>query len=250
MRKLNDQELAQLGLRPQMPRHIGIIMDGNGRWAEQRGLKRREGHRAGTERLREIIRMASDLGIEALSLYAFSTENWKRPVSEVTALFALLVEYFTNEIEELDANGVCVRILGDTSPMPLSVRHAIAAAEKRTAENNGLRLCIALNYGSRAEMLRAVQSLAADTANGTLRAEDITEELFAERLYTKGLPSLDMVIRTGGEQRLSNFLMYQAAYAEFLFLEKLWPDFAKEDLVAAIADFQRRDRRYGGLKQK
>lgn len=241
-------DLLEIGLSPEaLPAHVGIIMDGNGRWAKSRGLPRSMGHRAGVDRLRGVIRLSSDLGIQALSLYAFSTENWKRPKAEVDVLCGLLVEYFGKEIDELHQNGVCIRILGDTGAFPPAVQKAVDEAQARTRENPGLKLNIALNYGARAEILRAVQSLARDAAAGNIKPGDVDESTFEARLYTAGLPSLDLVIRTSGEQRLSNFLMYQAAYAELLFVSEHWPDFTDERYIEALKQYAGRSRRYGGL---
>lgn len=232
-----------------LPRHIGIIMDGNGRWAKQHKLKVAMGHSAGTEALRGIIRDASDLGIEALSLYAFSTENWTRSQSEVDALMALLLKFFVSEIDELSQKNVRILILGDKEHMPAPQRDALFAAENRTTQNTGLTLCIAVNYGSRAELARAARLLAQEAAAGALLPEAIDEVAIAARLYTAGIPDVDLLIRTSGEMRLSNFMLWQCAYAEFLFPPMLWPDFTVEDFHACIAAFQHRSRRFGGRPQ-
>ncbi|MBR6569642.1 MAG: isoprenyl transferase [Clostridia bacterium] len=228
-----------------LPRHVAIIMDGNGRWAQQHKLKVALGHRAGTEALREIIRNSSDLGIGALTLYAFSTENWTRSKTEVEALMQLILDFFHSEIDELDEKNVRVSILGDKEGLPQQQREALKEAERRTANNNGLRLNIALNYGSRAEIARAAQLLAQDVQAGLLKPEDITQELFASRLYTDGQPDVDLLIRTSGEMRLSNFLLWQCSYAEFVFPTVLWPDFDLKQYHACIAEFQGRKRRFG-----
>jgi undecaprenyl diphosphate synthase len=232
-----------------LPRHVGIIMDGNGRWAKQHALKVALGHRAGTEALREIIRSASDLGIGALSLYAFSTENWSRSQTEVDALMALLLQFFASEIDELCAKNVRILILGDKDGMPAPQRATLMEAERRTAGNTGLTLCLAINYGSRAELARAARLLAQDAAAGILRPETIDEAAVASRLYTSGIPDVDLLIRTSGEMRLSNFLLWQCAYAEFLFPPMLWPDFTVQEFHACLASYQRRDRRFGGRPQ-
>ena len=229
-----------------LPRHIAIIMDGNGRWAKQHKLQVALGHRAGTEALREIIRNSSDMGIEALSLYAFSTENWGRSPAEVSALMSLMLEFFKSEIDELDQKNVRITILGDKTPLPPPQKQALSDAETRTAGNTGLRLNIAINYGARAELVHAARLLAQEVQGGTLSPKDITEASLAERLYTTGLPDVDLMIRTSGEMRLSNFLLYQCAYAEFVFPTVLWPDFTLSHYHAAIAQYQSRDRRYGG----
>ena len=238
----------QYGLKENMPRHIGIIMDGNGRWAAKRSLPRGFGHRAGMERLRGIITLSRDIGLEALSLYAFSTENWARPAGEVEGLFSLLVEYFRKEIEALHRNHVQVRVMGDIASLPDATCRAVEQAVARTRDNTGLKLNIALNYGSRSELLRAVRAFGAQTASGALLSEQIGEAELMDALYTAGLPELDLLIRTGGEQRLSNFMLVQAAYAELMFLNDYFPDFSDEKYIGAISAFQCRSRRFGGLK--
>ena len=236
-----------MGIFPEtMPKHIAIIMDGNGRWAQSRGLPRTFGHRAGVNRLREIIRFSSDVGIEALTLYAFSTENWSRPCDEVDTLMSLLIEYFKNEIGELNKNNVSIRALGNIAAMPAPVCEAIRNAENATAANTGLKLNIALNYGGRAEILRAVKSAAALPPE---KLSALDEKDFSELLYTKGLPEPDLIIRTAGEQRLSNFLLYQCAYAEFYFCSVYWPDFTREKYIEAIVTYQSRSRRFGGVNK-
>ena len=229
-----------------LPRHVAIIMDGNGRWAKQHALRVALGHRKGVEALRAIIRESSDIGIEALSLYAFSTENWRRSPDEVEALMGLLLEYFTKEIDELDENRVCIRILGDKDGMPEKQRQALIKAEERTKNNKGLKLNIAINYGGRVELARAARTLAEKAVKGEIRPEDIDEKALADELYTKGLPDVDLLIRTSGEMRLSNFLLYQCAYAEFEFPAMLWPDFDLAAYHEALAAFGNRDRRFGG----
>ena len=231
---------------PILPRHVAIIMDGNGRWAKQHKIKIALGHRTGVEALRAIIRESSDLGIEALSLYAFSTENWKRDPGEVEALMGLLLEFFTSEIDELHEKNVCIRILGDKDGMPEKQRTALISAEERTKDNTGLKLNIAINYGGRAELARAARILAKKAAAGEIDPDAIDEAMMADALYTRGLPDVDLLIRTSGEMRLSNFLLYQCAYAEFLFPTVLWPDFSLADYHQALDAFAKRDRRYGG----
>lgn len=228
-----------------LPKHVAIIMDGNGRWAQQHKLKVALGHRAGTEALREIIRNSSDLGIGSLTLYAFSTENWTRSKAEVEALMQLILDFFHSEIDELDEKNVCITILGDKTGLPQQQCEALMEAEKRTESNNGLHLNIAINYGSRAELARAAQLLAQDVKDGILQPEEITEELFARKLYTHGQPDVDLLIRTSGEMRLSNFLLWQCSYAEFVFHTVLWPDFDLKQYHACIAEFQGRKRRFG-----
>lgn len=246
MAKIQPQSV---GLAPELPRHIGIIMDGNGRYATRRGLPRKLGHRAGMERLRGLIRFSSDIGIEVLSLYAFSTENWKRSKTEVDALMQLILDFFASEIDELVRSNVRITILGDKSGLPAPQREALEDAERRTCGLSGLRLNIAVNYGGRAELVRAARQLAAEVQAGVLTVDQIDEQAFADHLYTAGLPDVDLLIRTSGEMRLSNFLLFQCSYAEFLFPEKLWPDFHVPDLHECILQFQSRDRRYGGRQQ-
>lgn len=230
-----------------IPQHIAIIMDGNGRWAKARGQMRSAGHRAGVNALRDIIRFSSDAGIEALTVYAFSTENRKRPPEEIGVLCALLIEYFKKEIDELDENRVCIRSIGELSWFPENVQAAVRSAEQRTARNEGLKLNIALNYGSQAEIIRAMQ-LAAKTAVAENR--EPTQADFEANLYTAGLPPVDLLIRTSGEERISNFLLYQLAYAELYFTDTYWPDFSKEEYIRALQAFMHRSRRFGGLTAK
>ena len=229
-----------------LPVHVAIIMDGNGRWAKKHHLNVSRGHRQGTENLREIIRHTDDLGIGVLSLYAFSTENWNRSEEEVSALMQLILDFFASEIDELDAKNVRILILGDKGRLPEKQREVLKEAERRTANNTGLRLNIAVNYGSRAEIVKAVQEIAVKVKNGTIRAEEIDEQTISGHLYTAGQPDVDLLIRTSGEQRLSNFLLYQNAYAEFIFPETLWPDFSVHDYDLALEAYGKRDRRFGG----
>lgn len=221
-------------------------MDGNGRWAKKRLLPRAAGHRAGVEALRAVITHCDELGIEALTVYAFSTENWARSREEVGALMALLLEYFTREIDELNRKNVRILILGDVDGLPEKQRDAVRAAMQRTRANTGLKLNIALNYGARAELARAARNLAARAAAGELDPSAIDEDALERELYTSGLPEVDLLIRTSGEQRLSNFLLYQLAYAEFVFDPVLWPDYDAAALDRDIAEFSRRQRRFGG----
>jgi undecaprenyl diphosphate synthase len=233
------------GARP-LPRHIAIIMDGNGRWARRRALPREMGHRAGVDAMREVIRETGRLGVEALTFYAFSTENWSRSKEEVGTLMALLLECFQKEMDELDARGVCVRGVGDIDGLPGPQRDALRAAEARTANNQGLKLGLALNYGGRAELVQAARALAAEAASGALDPAAIDEAAFASRLTTAGLPDVDLLIRTSGEQRLSNFLLYQSAYAELVFTQVFWPDFSLEEYHRALEIYFGRRRRFGG----
>lgn len=228
-----------------LPRHVAIIMDGNGRWAKKNAVKVALGHQQGVEALRNIIRFSSDIRIEALSLYAFSTENWSRPKEEVGALMKLLLRFFTTEIDELDENQVCIRILGDVDALPPAQHQAVLEAQGRTANNKGLKLNIALNYGSQAEMLHAVKAISAKVAQGLITPEEITLTTLEDHLYTHHLPPVDLVIRTSAEQRLSNFLLYQSAYAELSFPAVLWPDFSQEDYIEELKKFTQRNRRFG-----
>lgn len=237
------------GLDPtRLPQHVAIIMDGNGRWAKRRNQPRAFGHCAGVEALRAIIRESSDLGIKALTIYAFSTENWSRPKDEISALMSLLLEFFGREIDELHENRVCIRILGDVQGMPAPQREALVAAMDKTGGNTGLKLNIALNYGSRMEIVRAARTIAERVEHGEIRAEQVDERLFESCLYTAGLPDVDLLIRTSGEMRLSNFLLYQVSYAEFVVVDTLWPDFDLAAYRAALMEYQKRDRRFGGVK--
>ncbi|MCI4666122.1 MAG: polyprenyl diphosphate synthase [Neomegalonema sp.] len=220
-------------------------MDGNGRWARAHGLDRLEGHRRGAESVREAIRACPDLGVEVLTLYAFSTENWRRPAEEVSGLMELFRVYFAEEAESLIREGVRVTFLGDPTRLPADVQSMMCALEKATQEGRQLRLVVALNYGARAEIANAARRLAEQVAEGALAAEDVTEEALASALETADLPDPDLVIRTSGEQRLSNFLLWQAAYAEFIFLQETWPEFTQESFAKAVRAFRARDRRFG-----
>lgn len=231
-----------------VPAHIAIIMDGNGRWAKEKGQIRLKGHQAGMESLREIVRACSDMGVKVLTVYAFSTENWKRPIEEVSGIFALLVRYVAKELKELKDNNVQIRMLGDIDPLPADARKAAQEAVDSTKDNTGLIFCIAINYGGRAEIVRAAKLLAKQAAEGDLDPEKIDEAAFASHLYTADLPDPDLIIRTGGEMRLSNFLTWQSAYSELYVTDTYWPDFTPDKLKEAIEAFNGRDRRYGGIK--
>ncbi len=234
--------------RSRVPQHVAIIMDGNGRWAKERGMVRVQGHKAGMESLREVVRHSSQLGVKYLTVYAFSTENWKRPQDEVSGIFRLVVAYVKSEIKELNANNVRVQVIGDWSRLPGDSKDAIQFALDTTAENTGLVFNIALNYGGRAEILRASKLLAEDIANGTVDPEEASEDMISERLYTAGMPDPELIIRTGGEYRLSNFLTWQSAYSELVITPVYWPDFTPEEYDRCIAEYQGRDRRFGGVK--
>lgn len=228
-----------------IPAHVGIIMDGNGRWAQARGLPRTAGHRAGTENLKNVLQAAGDLGIRTVTLYAFSTENWSRPRPEVRALMMLAQNVLMREIEELHQRGVRVRILGRRSELDPSLARAIAAAEAKTRDNTAMTVNVALNYGGRADIVDAVREIAQSGS----RPEDIDEQMISAHLSTAGQPDPDLVIRTAGEMRLSNFLIWQAAYAEFYATPTFWPDFDRAELIRAIQAFQSRHRRFGGLEK-
>lgn len=232
--------------RGALPRHVAIIMDGNGRWAKQHSLAIALGHRQGVEALRDIIRYSSDVGIAVLSIYAFSTENWKRSDAEVGALMGLILSFFKSEIDELNAKAVRIRILGEKEFLPEPQYLAVTEAERRTASNAGLQLNIALNYGGQAELVRAARLLAQQAQEGLLQAEDIDEELLRAQLYTHDQSDVDLLIRTSGEMRISNFLLFQNAYAEMVFPQALWPDFTVQHYQDILAAFARRDRRFGG----
>ncbi|MBX5477403.1 MAG: di-trans,poly-cis-decaprenylcistransferase [Clostridia bacterium] len=224
-------------------------MDGNGRWAKQRGLARSEGHRAGVEAVRRVIRAAAQMGIPALTLYAFSAENWKRPASEVEFLWKLLADTFQHDLPELKTNGVRVRVLGERDGLPPGVVSALRAAEEETAANTGLQAAFAVNYGARQDILRVVRAAVRLAKDGRLKVEDVDEAWVNAQLSTAGLPELDLLIRSGGEMRVSNFLLWELAYAEFWSTPVLWPDFTAEDFYRAIADFQQRERRFGGIPE-
>jgi undecaprenyl diphosphate synthase len=235
----------EAALRP--VNHLAIIMDGNGRWATNRGWARLVGHRKGAERVREIVKAAPDLGIKWLTLYAFSTENWKRSTEEVLGLMAIFARYIEREADRLAKAGVRMRFIGDRSRLDPKLQRMMAGIEARTAGLDRLNLTVAINYGGRDEIVRAVRKMAEAAAAGILDPKHITEAAFAERLDTGGLPDPDLVIRTSGETRTSNFLPWQAAYAEYEFTGTLWPDFGPEELAAIVQRFSNRDRRYGGV---
>jgi undecaprenyl diphosphate synthase len=229
------------------PRHVAIIMDGNGRWAKQRGKPRTFGHSAGVEALRRTVEAAGELGIPFITVFGFSTENWRRPKDEVAALFELLRVYVGRDLDRLVRDGVRVRIVGAREGLESDIIGIIERAESRTAQNSKLNLTIAFNYGAQDEIVRAARRVAEDVAAGRLRPEDVTMETFSKRLDTAGLPNLDVLVRTSGERRLSNFMLWQAAYAELVFVDTLWPDFDGRALEGAILDYRRRERRFGGV---
>lgn len=232
--------------KQKMPQHIAIIMDGNGRWANRRLMPRQIGHRAGMEALREIVETVGDLGIPYLTIYAFSTENWKRPQDEISHLMALLLEYLDAELETLHKKGVRIKILGNLAQLDSRVQEGLERACYKTRDNKELFLNIALNYGGRSEIVYALQKIAEKVKKGCLDPGAINEEIIEEHLYTSGMPDPDLLIRTAGEMRISNFLLWQIAYSEIWLTDVMWPDFNREVLLKAITDYQKRDRRFGG----
>ncbi len=230
-----------------MPRHVAIIMDGNGRWAAARGLPRVEGHRRGVDALRKTVRAAGDLGIAVLTIFSFSSENWSRPQSEIRDLLMLLRRFIRNDLVDLHKSNVRVRIIGERDDLSKDIRGLLEEAENLTRGNDGLQLVVAFNYGARQEIARAAQRLALDVVAGRLSADDITPENLGRRLDIPDIPDPDVIIRTSGEQRLSNFLLWQAAYSELVFVPVNWPDFDRATLESAIVEYRRRERRFGGL---
>lgn len=230
-----------------LPRHIGIIMDGNGRWALEHGLTRTEGHKQGIESVRDIVKACAQLGIPYLTLYAFSLENWKRPSTEVGVLMNLLEYYLKKEVKELDENNVRLLAIGKISSLPKKVQRLLFEAIETTSKNTGLTLTLALSYSGRWDIVRAVQMIAHDIRRGKIAPEDITEEVFSSYLQTASLPDPDLIIRTSGELRLSNFLLWESAYSEIYISNKYWPEFRREDLYIAIKDYARRERRFGKI---
>lgn len=231
-----------------LPKHIGIILDGNGRWATKRGLPRSAGHSAGADTLKKIVTECNKMGILYITVYAFSTENWSRPKEEVDFLMNLLLNYLKNAEKTLSGENVVIRAIGSRKELTEEIREQIVKTEKFTANNTGIVMNIALNYGGREEIVNGVKNVCRDIAEGSLSLESLDEKKFSDYLYTAGQPDVDLLIRTSGEQRLSNFLLWQNSYAEMWFTDKLWPDFSVSDLHDAIIDFQRRGRRFGGVK--
>lgn len=232
-----------------VPRHVAIILDGNGRWAKKRLLPRNAGHVAGSKNVEKICKAAWDMGIEYVTMYAFSTENWSRPQSEVDALMKLLHQYLSDCLKTSEKNNMQVRVIGDITKLEPDLRNRIQELEEYSAKNTGLHFQVALNYGSRDEITRAVRKMAQDIEKGELASEDITEQTISSYLDTKGIPDPDLMIRTSGEQRLSNYLLWQLAYTEFYFTDVLWPDFDKNELEKAVEYYKNRDRRFGGVKK-
>lgn len=232
---------------PDIPRHIAVIMDGNGRWAKERGLPRREGHRAGAESVREVTDTCIELGVEYLTLYAFSSENWNRPEAEVKALMALLDRFLAEKAKDLDKQKIRLLAIGQIDRLPAKTRALLDQIMARTADHTAMTLVLALSYGGREEIVSAARSLATDAANGKLLPTDIDGELFASRLQTAGIPDPDLLIRTSGEMRVSNFLLWQISYAEIVIVKKFWPDFRRNDVIESVQEYQRRHRRFGAL---
>lgn len=230
-----------------LPAHVGIIMDGNGRWAKRRGLPRKMGHKVGAETFRTIVRYANRIGLRYMTMYVFSTENWSRPKDEVNAIMDLLRKYL-EDVDSYRSENIRIRFLGDLTVFDAKMQAKMAEIEKNSRDNTGLTLNLAVNYGGRSELTSAARQLALDAAAGKIRPEEITEQMLADRLYTKGEPDVDLIIRPSGEYRLSNFLIWQSAYAEYVFMDEiLWPDFKPADLDRALEEYQRRNRRFGGV---
>ncbi|WP_102400667.1 isoprenyl transferase [Haloimpatiens massiliensis] len=248
LRKENEKNIVDKLDLNNIPKHIAIIMDGNGRWAKEKNLPRAMGHRAGVETIRDIVKACNNLGVKYLTLYAFSTENWKRPKDEVNSLMKLLVEYLKNEFEELNSNNVVINSIGDISKLPKICEEELVKAYENTKNNTGLVLNLALNYGGRDELVRAFKNMHNDLNEGKIREDEIVDETISNYLYTAGMPDPDIVIRPSGEQRISNFLLWQCAYAEFWYSDIKWPDFKRENLYEAICDYQHRNRRFGAIK--
>ena len=243
----NKRKGPVLDKKEPLPAHIAIIMDGNGRWAAQRGLPRSVGHREGANTLKRVVRVCDEIGIKYLTVYAFSTENWSRPKEEVDALMSLLLEFLRNADSELAGKNIKIKVIGEFEGLTAEIKKEIVRVIESTKNNTGLTLVIALNYGSRSEITSAVARIARDVKSGGLKPEDISEKLISDYLYTAGIPDPDMVIRPSGENRLSNFLLWQSSYAELWYSDILWPDFSKKHLLEAIGEYQKRNRRYGGL---
>jgi undecaprenyl diphosphate synthase len=242
-----EQSLARAIDWARLPRHVAIIMDGNGRWAKLRHKQRVEGHRAGIDSVRDVVETSARLGLQVLTLYAFSVENWKRPRTEVSTLMGLLKRYLRMELDTLLRNNIRFRVIGRPEQLPQDVQDELARGQERTQHSTGLLFNIALNYGGRTEITDAVRQLMRDAAAGRCDPETLDERMLSSRLYTAGQPDPDLLIRTSGEMRVSNFLLWQIAYAEIWVTEVLWPDFRRKHLLQAIADYQKRERRYGGI---
>lgn len=248
-RRSSQETLLNNINRDKIPQHVAIIMDGNGRWAQKRGLPRYAGHKAGVEALKDIVKACIELNIKILSVFAFSTENWKRPKEEVSILMDLLTKYLASEKDDLHKNGVKINCIGSLDKLPESAQNEIAKAYVLTKDNQKLILNIALNYGGRLEIIEAAKKLAVNICEGRMKIDEVTEEIFSSFLFTNGQPDPDLLIRPSGEMRLSNFYLWQTAYTELYVSSVLWPDFRKDNLLEAIIDYQNRDRRFGGIKK-
>ncbi len=249
-KNITTEEILGLISQSNLPEHVAIIMDGNGRWAKQRRLPRISGHKVGMDSVREIITFSREIGIKVLTLYAFSQENWKRPHSEVSALMRLLQEYLRKELKTMIEKGIRFRAIGETEKLPPKAQEIINNAKEKTSKNRDLILNVALSYGGRSEIIEAVKKVLTDIENGKVSVDGLDETIFENYLNTSGLPDPDLLIRTSGEKRISNFLLWQSAYTEFYFTDTLWPDFRKKDMLLAILDYQQRERRFGLTREQ
>jgi undecaprenyl diphosphate synthase len=249
-KNLKEEELLRLIQKGDLPKHVAIIMDGNGRWAKQRRLPRISGHKVGMDSVREVITISKEIGIKVLTLYAFSQENWKRPQNEVRSLMGLLRRYLRREIKTMTEKGIRLRAIGEIEKLPTNAREILKDAMEKTSMNKDLILNVALSYGGRSEIIEAVKRALSDIEKGSLSIYDLNETIFENYLETNGLPDPDLLIRTSGEKRISNFLLWQSAYTEFYFTDTLWPDFRKKELLLAILDYQQRERRFGLTREQ
>ena len=240
-----DKSIRHKVAQGSIPKHIAIIMDGNGRWAKEKNLPRISGHRQGINSVREITRVCGEIGVKYLTLYTFSTENWNRPQNEVNALMRLLLNTINIEVRELNKNNVCFKTIGDIDQLPMITKKGIQDGEELTKNNTGLNLCLALSYGSRQEIINGVRKISEKVKNGIMKIEQINEDSFSKELYTSEFPDPDLLIRTSGENRISNFLLWQIAYSEIYLTETYWPDFGEEELIKSLLDYQSRERRFG-----
>jgi undecaprenyl diphosphate synthase len=246
---MQESQKEKILVQP-VPKHIAIIMDGNGRWARGKTLPRIAGHREGVNSVREITRVCGEIGVQHLTLYTFSIENWKRPAAEVSALMTLLLRTINKEVKGLHKNNVKFNIIGDLEKLPVSTKNSLQKGADLTAKNTGLTLSLALNYGSRQEIIEAVQKIVIKVKNGSLNSDEINENIFSDYLYTKGIPDPDLMIRTSGESRLSNFLLWQSAYTEIYMTDTFWPEFREKELMKAVKDYQSRERRFGKVSDQ
>ena len=246
---MQESQKEKILVQP-VPKHIAIIMDGNGRWARGKTLPRIAGHREGVNSVREITRVCGEIGVQHLTLYTFSIENWKRPAAEVSALMTLLLRTINKEVKGLHKNNVKFDVIGDLEKLPVSTKNSLQKGADLTAKNTGLNLSLALNYGSRQEIIEAVQKIVIKVKNGSLNSDEIDENIFSDYLYTKGIPDPDLMIRTSGESRLSNFLLWQSAYTEIYMTDTFWPEFREKELMKAVKDYQSRERRFGKVSDQ